>query len=106
MTDHPVRKDYAMTGEVTLTGRVLPVGGVREKALAALNNKIFNIILPIANEKDVEEIPEQFRKKINFSFVENLDEVLAIIFDKKLSTKKPTQKSQKKTKLPAAAAAA
>lgn len=79
MTGTPVRMDVAMTGELTLTGRVLPVGGIREKALAALNQGIRNIIIPVANKKDLEDIPKEFKEKINFILVENIDEVLQVV---------------------------
>lgn len=85
MTDTPVRADIAMTGEVTLQGRVLPIGGIKEKALAALSLGIKTVIVPFANKKDVLEIPEQFKSQINFIFVEHLDEVLAIALDEKVS---------------------
>jgi ATP-dependent Lon protease len=104
MTGVPVRKDIAMTGEVTLSGRVLPVGGIREKALAALTHGVTNIILPLANQKDLADIPEEFKKKLSFVFVENLDEVFAMAFDKKAATVKTKDKSLKKPKAPAAAA--
>lgn len=107
MTDTPVRHDIAMTGEVTLAGRVLPIGGVKEKALAALTQGITDIILPLPNKKDISDIPEEFKKKLNFIFVENLDEVLAITLDKKTMKKKVTGvKGGKKKKTPAAASAA
>lgn len=109
MTDTPVRHDIAMTGEVTLQGRVLPVGGIREKCLAALNLGITNVILPMANQKDLTDIPKVFKEKMNFILVENLDEVFAVAFDK--TEKTPTKKSSggkkdpKKSKAPPAAAA-
>ncbi len=104
MTSVPVRRDIAMTGEVTLSGRVLPVGGIREKALAALAHGVSNIILPLANQKDISDIPEEFKKKLSFVFVENLDEVFALAFDKKDEKSKPKDKPMKKPKAPAAAA--
>ena len=76
LTGIPVRADVAMTGEVTLRGRVLPVGGVREKALAALRRGIKTMILPLANEHDLEEIPPELARKIDFRFVREMDEVL------------------------------
>ncbi len=85
MTDTPVRADIAMTGEVTLQGRVLPIGGIKEKALAALSLGIKTVIVPFANKKDVMEIPEQFKSQISFIFVEHLDEVLAIALQEKLT---------------------
>ncbi|OQW52442.1 MAG: endopeptidase La [Proteobacteria bacterium SG_bin7] len=107
MTDTPVRKDYAMTGEVTLAGRVLPIGGVREKALAALNHGITNVIIPIANKRDLTDIPDELKKQINFVLVENLDEVLSIVMDHKKGVKgKKGPKSGKKGREPAAASAA
>jgi len=104
MTSVPVRRDIAMTGEVTLSGRVLPVGGIREKALAALTHGITTIVLPLANQKDLADIPEEFKKKLSFIFVENLDEVFAMVFDKKAAKPKHKDKSIKKPKAPAAAA--
>ncbi|MGQ9463209.1 MAG: endopeptidase La [Candidatus Fervidibacter sp.] len=77
-TGRPVRHDIAMTGEITLTGRVLPVGGIKEKVLAAKEMGITEIILPTQNEKDLVEIPEHIRKALKFHFVENMDEVLEL----------------------------
>ena len=73
-----VRGDLAMTGEITLTGRVLPVGGIKEKVLAAHYAGITVIVLPKRNEKDLEEVPEEIRRKTNFIFVEDLGEVFAL----------------------------
>jgi len=110
MTETPVRHDVAMTGEVTLQGRVLPVGGIREKCLAALNHGIKDVIIPFANQKDLSDIPSEFRAKLNFVLAENLDEVFAVAFDKNkpVGIKKPTTgaRSGKKPKNPAAASAA
>ncbi len=78
LTGVPVRADVAMTGEVTLRGRVLPVGGVREKALAALRRGIRNVILPGANRNDLEEIPPELARKIQFHFVRTMEDVLPI----------------------------
>lgn len=77
-TGRPVRHDIAMTGEITLTGRVLPVGGIKEKVLGAKEMGITEIILPTQNEKDLVEIPEHIRKALKFHFVENMDEVLEL----------------------------
>jgi ATP-dependent Lon protease len=74
----PVRKDIAMTGEITLRGRVLPVGGIKEKTLAALRAKIKTVILPYQNEKDLEEIPPYIRRKVNYIFVKGMDEILKV----------------------------
>jgi len=108
MTDTPVRSDVAMTGEVTLQGRVLPIGGVKEKALAALQHGVKTVIVPFQNQKDVSEIPEEFKKQLNFIFVEHLDEVLALALEEKLgkTRRNPTHKGGKKTKDAAAASAA
>lgn len=71
-----VRKDIAMTGEVTITGKVLPIGGLKEKALAAFSYGIENVIIPKDNSRDIEDIPEEIRKKINFIEVSKVSEVL------------------------------
>jgi len=76
MSGIPVRKDVAMTGEITLRGKVLPIGGLKEKALAALRSHITNIIIPERNQKDLEDIPPPLRKKINFVIARNMDDVL------------------------------
>lgn len=78
LTKRPVRKDVAMTGEITLRGRVLPIGGVKEKVLAAHRAGIRTVILPKENEKDLEEIPENVRIEMTFELVEHADEVLSI----------------------------
>lgn len=88
MTDTAVRSDIAMTGEVTLQGRVLPIGGVKEKALAALQHGVKTVIVPFQNQKDVAEIPEEFKKQLNFIFVEHLDEVLALALEEKINKTK------------------
>lgn len=76
LTKIPVYKDVAMTGEVTLRGRVLPIGGLKEKVLAANRAGIKKVIIPIENEKDIEEIPQNVRKMIEFVLASNMDEVL------------------------------
>lgn len=108
MTDMPVRHDIAMTGEVTLQGRVLPVGGIREKCLAALSQGIKDLIIPFANQKDLADIPKDFKDKMNFILVENLDEVFAVAFDKsgKSGKKAGQAKGGRKGKTGAAASAA
>ncbi len=78
----PVRNDVAMTGEVTLRGRVLPVGGVREKALAALRAGIRRVILPRKNLQDLRDIPRDLKKKITFLPVDHMDEVLDAALDR------------------------
>lgn len=76
ITRRPIRKDIAMTGEITLRGRVLPVGGIKEKVLAAHRAGIHTVILPKENEKDLEDIPEDVRHEMKFHFVVHTDEVL------------------------------
>ena len=70
------RSDTAMTGEITLTGLVLPIGGVKEKVLAARRAGIRRVILPKANKKDVRDIPEHARSEMEFIFAEQIEEVL------------------------------
>jgi ATP-dependent Lon protease len=77
LSGRPVSKDVAMTGEITLLGKVLPIGGLKEKALAAVRAHITTLIIPQRNEKDLEEIPRNLRRKINFVFARTMDEVLA-----------------------------
>jgi ATP-dependent Lon protease len=81
LTGRHVRDDVAMTGEMTLTGQVLPIGGLKDKALAAQRNRISTIIAPELNEPDTDEIPEHLRKKLNFRFVEQIDDVLALALE-------------------------
>jgi ATP-dependent Lon protease len=71
-----VRSEVAMTGEVTLTGQVLPIGGLKEKALAAQRNGIRTVIAPALNEQDIDEIPEHLRATMTFVFVSSVEEVL------------------------------
>ena len=78
IVEKTVKKGFAMTGEVTLRGRVLPIGGLKEKALAALRYGINKIIIPYENEKDLVEIPEELRKKITFYPVKHMDEVIEL----------------------------
>jgi len=84
-TNVPVRKDLAMTGEVTLRGRVLPIGGLKEKTLAARRAGIKTIILPKQNEKDLDDIPKNVRRDMKFIFVETMDEVITSALKKKSS---------------------
>ncbi len=77
-TNRSVKKDIAMTGEVTLRGRVLPIGGLKEKALAAKRAGINKVIIPKRNKKDLEEIPKDIRKDMEFIFAETMDDVLAV----------------------------
>jgi ATP-dependent Lon protease len=79
LTQKPISKDYAMTGEVTLRGKILPVGGIKEKSLAALRKGIKNVLIPAKNSKDLEDIPKELREKINFILVSHLDEVIKLV---------------------------
>jgi len=76
-THRPIRRDTAMTGEISLTGLVLPVGGIKEKVLAAHRAGVRQVILPKDNEKDVRDIPESVRRDLHFVFAERMDEVIA-----------------------------
>jgi ATP-dependent Lon protease len=78
LSARPVRADVAMTGEITLTGQVLPIGGLKEKALAAQRSGIGHVIAPARNEADIEEIPEHLRRGIEFHFVSRIEDVLEI----------------------------
>jgi len=76
-TNLPVRSDTAMTGEITLTGLVLPIGGVKEKVLAARRAGVRRAILPKENQKDLRELPENARAEMEFIFAERVEDVLA-----------------------------
>jgi ATP-dependent Lon protease len=96
LTRIPVNKDVAMTGEITLRGRVLPIGGLKEKILAAHRGHISTVIIPKENEKDLKEIPSQVLKNIALVMVEHMDEVLkcALVVeepDKFLAAKEPAE---------------
>jgi len=84
LTRIPVRGDAAMTGEITLRGKVLPIGGLKEKLLAAHRHGIFEVILPKENEKDLPDIPENIRSAMKLHFVESMDEVLQIALERPL----------------------
>ena len=83
LTEIPVRKDIAMTGEITLRGKVLPVGGIREKVLAAHRAGIRKVLLPKENERDIDDIPEKVRKKMEFVLIENVDDALREVLVRK-----------------------
>jgi len=78
LTGVPVRGDVAMTGEITLRGRVLPIGGLKEKSVAAHRNKVSDVIIPQGNARDLDELPEEVRAAVRFHPVKTMDEVLAI----------------------------
>ncbi|HEX2085766.1 MAG TPA: S16 family serine protease, partial [Solirubrobacteraceae bacterium] len=78
----PVRDDVAMTGEITLTGEVLPIGGLKEKALAAQRSGIRRIVAPALNEQDVEDVPEHLRRQLEFHFVDRIERVLDVALER------------------------
>ena len=82
LTNQTIKKDLAMTGEITLRGVVLPVGGIKEKVLAAHRAGIRILILPKWNKKDLDDIPLTVRKELTFHFVDDMREVLRIALDK------------------------
>jgi len=87
LTGVPTRSDVAMTGEITLRGRVLPIGGLNEKTVAARRMGLRQIVLPKGNAKDLADLPDDVRNGLEFSFVENMDEVLDITLERGLKTK-------------------
>jgi ATP-dependent Lon protease len=84
----PVKKKVAMTGEITLRGRALAIGGLKEKVLAAYREGITTVLFPIGNKKDLADIPENVKKKIKMIPVKHMDEVIDIVFEKKTNKKK------------------
>ena len=76
LTGTPVRKDLAMTGEITLRGKVLPVGGIKEKVIAAHRAGVKKVLLPKENMKDIDELPQNVRKELTFRAIETIDDVL------------------------------
>ena len=84
ITEIPVNKEVAMTGEVTITGQVLPIGGLKEKLLAAHRAGIKQVVIPKENEKDLVDIPKKVREDIKITPVDNVDEVLKIALTKEL----------------------
>ena len=96
ITRVPTSKDIAMTGEITLRGHVLPIGGLKEKALAALRHNITKVIIPERNRKDLEDMPETIKNKMEFIFVSTVDDVLDVALVKKVMKKGPAAKARKK----------
>lgn len=88
LTGIPIKSDYAMTGEITLRGKILPVGGIKEKIIAAHRYGIKNVLIPLENKKDYEEdIPEDIRESMILFFVDNMNELLDIVLEKPLKIK-------------------
>jgi len=92
VTKMPVHRDMAMTGEITLRGKVLPVGGVKDKILAAARAGLTKIILPAENERDLEDIPADVREKMEFHLVESMDEVVILALDGTIVPLTPKEK--------------
>jgi len=92
ITGRKVRRDVAMTGEVTLRGRVLPIGGLKEKSLAALRVGISKVIIPEQNQKELVEIPEDIRTKMKFHPVKDMEEVIDLAFDDRAKPKRRNKK--------------
>ena len=95
MTKIPVRREVGMTGEVTLRGRVLEIGGVKEKVLAAHRAGLTTIILPKSNAKDLEDIPKNVRRDLQFILAEHMDEVLKVALTKTLFPEKSAKSAVK-----------
>ena len=87
-TGKPVKKLLSMTGEITLRGRVLPIGGLKEKTLAAQRNGIKDVIIPFYNKKDYTELPDYVRNDMKFYFVKTMDEVIKIALGINIGGKK------------------
>lgn len=96
LTKTPMNSDVAMTGEITLTGKVLPIGGLKEKSLAAARHKKGIVIIPNENQKDLVEIPKIIKKRINFMAVEKILQVFDIVFDKSIYVNTEDEKGKKK----------
>jgi ATP-dependent Lon protease len=86
LTGIPARQDIAMTGEITLRGKVLPVGGIREKVLAAHRAGIKQVLLPVENERDIDEIPGNVRKRMEFTLINSANDVLPHVLTKSLKS--------------------
>ena len=99
MTGQRVRKDIAMTGEITLRGHVLPIGGLKEKVLAAHRNSIKNVIIPEENDKDIPDIPEEIRDTLHFHKVSDMSEVLGLALKKSDSSDDVTQEGDEITEV-------
>lgn len=88
LTGIPVKSDYALTGEITLRGKILPVGGIKEKIIAAHRYGITNVLIPIENDKDFkEDIPEDIKEAMNVQMVDSMDELLEIVLEKPIKIK-------------------
>jgi len=108
LTRRPVDHTVAMTGEITLRGRVLPIGGLKEKVLAASRAGITHVIAPRDNRRDLDEIPARVRKEVAFTFVDHIDQVLNIALKHEIQPErtevKPVRRTSRRTQEVAAAA--
>ncbi len=102
ITETSVKSDIAMTGEMTLTGRILPIGGLKDKVLAALRHGSKSVIIPFQNKKDLIDIPKELRQKITFIPVKHIDEVLAVALERKAKTKLASTRLKRKSSIPVA----
>jgi ATP-dependent Lon protease len=101
ISGRPVRDDVAMTGEITLTGQVLPIGGLKEKALAAQRSGIATVIAPARNEGDIEEIPEHLRRELEFVWVEDAEQVLESALEPPPTNGRPPARAGRRAAAPA-----
>ena len=102
LTGVRVRHDVAMTGEITLRGRVLPIGGLKEKVLAAHRAGIKRVIVPEKNKADLDEVPAEVKDSLEFIFASKMEQVLDAALEEKLTPKTPADEDKKTTPTPAA----
>jgi ATP-dependent Lon protease len=100
LTEKPVKPKLAMTGELTLRGDILPIGGLKEKSLAAYRAGVETLIVPRENQKDMVEIPNEIKKKLKFVFVGTMDQVLELALDNKTKKRGRRKKTTKQSRRP------
>jgi ATP-dependent Lon protease len=98
MTEKPVKPDVAMTGEITLRGKILPIGGVKEKVMASKRAGIKKILLPEKNKANLEEISDRVKKGMQFVFIDTIDDAIAAALESKKPTKTKTKGKNKKVR--------
>jgi ATP-dependent Lon protease len=96
-TNRPIRREVAMTGEITLRGNVLPVGGIKEKVLAARRSGVRTLVLPEANRKNLEEIPRSLRRDVEFLFVSHVLDVFEVALASSPTRKAPAARAPRET---------